>query len=88
MREGFSFQRQQLTVFERQEARLGRSHWTLEDYREAGRAEFDRVFTASREPYPGEREHYARTFVDINCPPSKRAVAIVDVTLTSNGVWA
>lgn len=61
-----------LSYLEKAELLLGRSHWTREDYQRAGEAEFDRIFTASRNPSVGEREHYARAFVDLNCPHSKR----------------
>lgn len=62
-----------LSWMEQHEVRMGRVHWSRADYQRAGEAEFDSAFTASRKPFPGEREHYARAFVDLNCPHAKRA---------------
>lgn len=61
-----------LSYLERYEVLLGRMDWTRADYWRAGLEEFDRIFTASRPVLPGEREHYARAFVDLNCPHGKR----------------
>lgn len=61
-----------LSYLERSELMLGRTHWSRDDYLRAGEAEFDRVFTAKRKVYPGEREHYARVFLDLHCPHAKR----------------
>lgn len=59
--------------FHREERRLGRAGWTKAQYLEAGRAEFDRLFTASRAPTAGEREHYAQCFWRLNAPPALAA---------------
>lgn len=61
-----------LSHLEREELIMGRSHWSREDYQREGGLEFDRIFTASRKPSVGEREHYTRAFVDLNCPHAKR----------------
>lgn len=61
-----------LSYLERSEVLLGRTGWSRDDYWREGLAEFDRIFTASRPVIPGEREHYARAFVDLNCPHAKR----------------
>lgn len=59
-------------VFERTERRRGRADWTVADYREAGRAEFDRKRLTDQEPmHASMREEYARVFVKLNCPPAK-----------------
>jgi hypothetical protein len=60
-----------LSWMEAHEVRMGRTHWTREDYVREGGDEFDRIFTARRVPTAGERDHYARAFVDLHCPPGK-----------------
>ena len=67
-----------LGVFEREEARMGRTHWTVADYREEGRRLFDK-----QTPRPGMermhaslREHFATEYARLACPPAKRATAV------------
>lgn len=68
-----------LPAKERMEARFGRTHWTVEDYLAEGRREFDREFidTGKASPWqPGNREAYARAFVDFHCPKAKLVAAL------------
>jgi hypothetical protein len=60
-------------VFHQHERRMGRAGWTKAQYLEAGRAEFDRLYTASRAPTEGQREHYAECFWLVNAPPARAA---------------
>ncbi len=62
-----------LSLHERTELRLGRTHWTPADYREAGRREFDDLqYRNDGSPWrPSDREHYADCYVRMFCPPAK-----------------
>ena len=62
-----------LGATDRADVLLGRADWAWPDYVRAGGEEFDRTFTASRAPYPGERRRYAQVFAELNCPPAKRS---------------
>lgn len=65
-------------VFERDERRMGRSHWTVEDYRQAGREWFDRVVTIAN-PTQAQREKHANCWVAMNCPPSKLRASLGEI---------
>lgn len=60
---------------DRLEAAHGREHWTVADYREAGRREFDtdtkRNPKRTAEQVARDREHYASCYVLFHCPQSK-----------------
>ena len=55
-------------VYDRTEALMGRTAWTVADYQAHGRETFDAKW---RETYPGEREHYAKSYARLACPPAK-----------------
>lgn len=64
-----------LSLDERTELRMGRAHWTIADYLNEGRREFDALYidTGKASPWqPGNREEYARKYVQMFCPAGKR----------------
>lgn len=62
-----------LSMMERTEAMLGRSHWTLEDYRRDGNEAFDRRHERGITPlHESLRPDFVRAHIELNCPPSKR----------------
>lgn len=65
-----------LSSKERDEVLFGRVNWTVADYLEEGRREFDRNQGRGQFPNNG-REHYARAFLNINCPPAKLPGGVV-----------